>query len=353
MSMMTPHSPNRSQPENSTLPAARAASPATVRRRRRRPSLLGLVVAALLLLLWPAACSLGSGRVVARVGEQEVTAGELERMLVLRAGPALLLEMVDSALINQAAAAAHITLTANEQSLKYNQAVARVGSEPDLNRRLQALHRTPAEYQAALRDDALLDRLALRSLKLTPADLQQYYQLHLAEFSHGEQVRGRLILFTSRDNAAAVAAALKSPEADFAGLAKAFSEDPATRDKGGDTGFFERKDYAAEISNVAFSLKPGEVSPLFPVPDGFALFKLEARRPAGAQAFADVAGALRSRLELERLGEARQAWLRQARAHARLVIPDAELQRQVRLLIAADTPFDPTNITPELPTAPR
>jgi len=46
--------------------------------------------------------------------------------------------------------------------------------------------------------------------------------------------------------------------ADFAALARAYSEDPGSRRRGGDLGFFERGTMLPEFERVAFSLKPGE-----------------------------------------------------------------------------------------------
>lgn len=319
----------------------------------RRTRWLPVLFAGLVLPLLSAACSLGDGRIVAKVGEEPITSGELERELLRTFGPKQLLEMIDTLLIQQGAAQAGLTVSDREFNLKYEQALARVGSEIDLDQKLQQRRRIREEFKALLRSDCLLDLLALRSLKLSDSDVQRYYQAHLPEFSHGEQARVRLILFTTRDNADAVAEALKQPDADFAGLAKAFSEDPTTREQGGDTGFFEHRDYNAAISDAAFKLAPGQISGILTVPDGFAILQGVSRRPAGPLPFTEVKGAARSRMELEQLEGARMKWLRQARRGAQVVIPDEILNAQVKILLDSDEPYDVVNLTPEMPVSPR
>ncbi|NPV45425.1 MAG: hypothetical protein HPY69_00595 [Armatimonadetes bacterium] len=329
-----------------------SASKLTVRVRLRVPQWRAILLpAALLLCALPAAFA--AGRALALVGGEEITEEELRAELVRRFGARVLLEMIDTRLIREAATREGVGVSDSEVQLKYEQVVARVGSEADLQRKLELLGRSPEEFRQQVRDDALLDRLAIRHLDLSEAEVEAYYQAHLAEFSRGEQVRARLMLFSQRENAEAVAEALKAPDADFAGLAKAFSEDPATREKGGDMGYFSREDYAREISDAAFALNPGETSDILTVPDGYAIVRVEGRRPAGPIPLAEIAPAVRARMELELLEAARLDWLHNARTSARLEIPDPELERQVRILIDANQPYDVTNITPELPVAPR
>lgn len=312
----------------------------------------GLIALALAAMVIPVAC-LSQQRELVRVNDEQITLQDLQRELVIREGARTLLQMIDMRLILNAAEQADISITDNELDLKLRQAIARIGSERDLEQTLRDWGRRKEDFRQELRAEALLERLALADHPLDDTDLRQYYDNHRREFSHGEQVRLRLILLRDKANADTVAQALQEPGADFAGLAGAFSEDPGTKESGGDTGFVERGDFARPITDRAFAMQPGEVSKVFEVPDGWAIIRVEEKRPAGAQPFEQVRETLRARVQVQHLEQATKDWLNKARTQAQLEIPDPALAKRVQGLIEAQTPFEPSNLAPNIPMAPR
>lgn len=91
-----------------------------------------------------------------------------------------------------------------------------------------------------------------------------------------EQVRARHILVGTRDEAESISRRLAEGE-DFAELADELSEDTTTKDKGGDLGWSPRGRMIAEFEEVAFSLKPGEISKVVETQFGFHIVKVEER----------------------------------------------------------------------------
>ncbi len=63
--------------------------------------------------------------------------------------------------------------------------------------------------------------------------------------------------------------------ADFATIAKEYSEDPGSKDRGGDLGFFPRGRMVGAFDDAAFSLKAGEISDVVESPFGFNIIKVE------------------------------------------------------------------------------
>jgi len=72
--------------------------------------------------------------------------------------------------------------------------------------------------------------------------------------------------------------------ADFATMARRVSQDDGSREQGGDLGWFRRGDMVREFSDVAFSLRPGVVSPVVRSPFGYHLIQVERIQPAEVKA---------------------------------------------------------------------
>ncbi len=122
-----------------------------------------------------------------------------------------------------------------------------------------------------------------------------------------EQIHARHILL---DDQAAAQAALDriNKGEDFATVAKEVSTDTATKDQGGDLGWFPRGQMTEEFENAAFALQPGQVSGLVETTYGYHIIKVEEReanRPVDASILSQMQdGALSQWLSKQRLSDA-------------------------------------------------
>jgi peptidyl-prolyl cis-trans isomerase SurA len=87
----------------------------------------------------------------------------------------------------------------------------------------------------------------------------------------------------ARKQAEDLLARIKAGE-EFETLARRYSADPGSKEKGGDLGWFRRESMMTNFSNAAYALRTGEVSGLVETPFGFHIIKLEKVRAAERQA---------------------------------------------------------------------
>lgn len=320
---------------------------------RRTPREFRAVVAALTLVgvaLALSSCTPAEqAKVVARVNGEAITAGELLQELRKRRGAPVLADIIDTALIYQAANEAGITASEEEMALRWQRAIAEAGSETDMNAILEQRGITQDEYRQKLRADLLLDKLAKQTIEIPDQEIQDFYREHREDYALGERVKARMILVHNELDAVNLRDVLAQPGASFEGLARTVSIDPATKDEGGDMGWFERDDYARAITDVAFEMEEGELSQPIEVPDGWVLLKVEGHRGAGYRPLDDVREEIRARITRMKLPEARKEWIARARKAAAVQIHDAELREATMMLLEnAPAPMSPSL----LPVAP-
>jgi len=149
--------------------------------------------------------------------------------------------------------------------------------------------------------------------KITVSDdeLKSYYDSHKDEFKTQEMVKARHILVRvensasddekkkAKDKAEMYLKKIKDGE-DFAKLASDFSDDPGSKAKGGDLGFFPRGRMVKPFEDAAFSLKPGETSGIVETQFGFHIIKVEDRKDSSVESFDVVKERLKQKLSQDR-----------------------------------------------------
>ena len=100
----------------------------------------------------------------------------------------------------------------------------------------------------------------MNSTIVTDDDARQFYtKYHTRHILIDNKTRSDA---QAQAQAAQIILKAKAPGADFAALAKQYSDDPGTKAKGGDDGFIDQSTpYVPEFKQAAFSLKPGEITP--------------------------------------------------------------------------------------------
>lgn len=114
------------------------------------------------------------------------------------------------------------------------------------------------------------------------------------------------------------------PGADFAALAKKYSEDPGTREESGSLGTFPMGTHAAELDRTAFETKPGEISPVVRSDSGFHIVKVSDHKPAGRKSLEEAAPSIQQQLLRTKQARCLKDWLAQSRKSAAILIRKLE-----------------------------
>lgn len=197
-------------------------------------------------------------------------------------------------------------------------------------------------YEEKKEEYRVPERIDVKYIKIDPKlfedkidisenDIKSYYEANKdSQFKEKEQVRARHILIKLptgaseeerkklRQKAEKILKEAKSG-ADFAELAKKYSEDEGTKDKGGDLGYFTKGRMVPEFERAAFSLKPGEISDIVETQYGFHIIKVEDKKPERVKSLDEVRDEIERKLRKE-------AAVALARELANDLIYDVELQ---------------------------
>jgi parvulin-like peptidyl-prolyl isomerase len=121
----------------------------------------------------------------------------------------------------------------------------------------------------------------------TEKDLKDYYR------KMGEEVHARHIMVQDEKAALDIYKKVKRGES-FEKLAKEKSEDPTTKDKGGDLGFFTYDRMVPQISDVTYRMKPGEISKPLKTAYGWHIIKVEEKRKREQKPYEEMKEALKA-----------------------------------------------------------
>jgi len=194
-------------------------------------------------------------------------------------------QMGERKLLLEAAAKAKKTVTPDEVAKALGAQYTRAGGESQYLTQLQTYGITPDYIKKSIGEDLTigkyLDAALAESAKVTDAEVQKAYQEDkTATVRH-------ILLLTQGKSAAEKADIRKKMEdilgrakkgEDFAALAKQYSEDPGSKDKGGLYEDFGRGKMVKPFDNAAFSVPVGEISGIVETTFGFHILKIENRK---------------------------------------------------------------------------
>jgi peptidyl-prolyl cis-trans isomerase SurA len=297
---------------------------------RRRLILTLAVVVAIPVAIPAAARARVVERVAAVVGDSLVLASEVED----RVGPLMadvnhipdpekraaratalrhevLERLIDDELILQQAAELKLSISSDQIDASIEEIKKQNGLTDDqLREALRTQGMTMAAYRADLRRQLLRYRvlnIAVGSrVNISDDEVRAYYERHMKDGSN-VQVRAAHVFVAIPDGADTATVADKQAQAqkileraqageDFAKLARETSDDAATRNDGGDLGYFGKDMLPKAIEEVVFAMKVGEVRGPIRVDRGFHVIKVVDRKIKDPKPFDEVKDDIRMQL---------------------------------------------------------
>jgi peptidyl-prolyl cis-trans isomerase C len=142
-------------------------------------------------------------------------------------------------------------------------------------------------------------------------EIQNYYEKNKeAQFTTPEQRCVRHILFNKdqKEKAEDVKQKLENG-GDFAKLAKEYSQDPGSAEKGGDLGCLGKGETVPEFEQAAFGAKQGEIVGPVKTEFGYHILKVTDVKTEQARSLQEVESQIRSQLATEKQSEAFNKWI--------------------------------------------
>lgn len=132
------------------------------------------------------------------------------------------------------------------------------------------------------------------TVSVTENDVKKFYEEHPEEAKNPDEIRASHILLKTHEDAESVKKKLREGLI-FEDIAKKFSVDSGSREKGGDLGFFHKGVMVPEFDEAAFKLKVGGVSDIVKTQFGFHIIKVLEKREGRKKGFDEA------KTELERM----------------------------------------------------
>ncbi|MGA2090036.1 MAG: peptidylprolyl isomerase [Endomicrobiales bacterium] len=276
----------------------------------------------------------------------------------------LLDQMIDDKLLKQEAKNRKIKVTKRDTDTGIAQVKKRFATDAEFQAELTKEDITEAQFVKRIEDQMLVMKLIEQEVKAKTdppkeEEIKAFYDkiqqkmngkdlglpkkeedeiaglAKLLARASAEQVHARHILVSVDKNAdmktkAAALNKIKSIQkelkdgGDFEALAKKYSDDPGSKNKGGDLGFFSRGDMVPEFEKAAFALNVGQISEPVQTDFGYHLIKVEEKRAGKKATYEDVKNDLKEFLYQKNAQKRYEVWVKDLRDKANIKVNPIE-----------------------------
>lgn len=246
-------------------------------------------------------------------------AAEMER--------AKLEQMVENQLVLQEFKRAGYVLPESYFQSRIDEDIRRWGDRLTLTKSLQAEGLTFESYRTKIRERIILQEMWRAKVPhdpvISPTKIENYYTQNRDKFKVEDQVKLRMIVITNAPGTSSNSAKKIADElvakldqgASFSELARVYSHGSQAAD-GGSWDWVQKSVLNTNLSQVAFSLQPGEHSKTIEMPNGAYILLVEDKKVSHTKTLPEVRNDIEDTLRAEEINRLRKVWIDQLRAKA-------------------------------------
>jgi len=195
----------------------------------------------------------------------------------------------------------------------------RFGDRMTLMKTLQAQGMTSEQFRKTIQEQTIetfmRSKNVAQEIVISPFQVEEYYKTHQPDYKVEDQVRLRMIVLnkSASDDTNTVAQAREVLDqvkggASFAEMAKKYSQGSQAA-VGGEMDFLERSALRKELSDVAFALKPGDVSDVIETPESCYLLQVEEVKPAHVRPLGEIREDIEKTLRAQKHQQLEREWI--------------------------------------------
>ena len=204
-----------------------------------------------------------------------------------------------------------IVVTDEDVGMGLDDMKMRFPSEEAFEKNLTDAGETIPSLKEDVRKDLMmmkLEMMVMDGVAVSDEEIADYYEKNKKDINK-DSIRISHILVKTEEEAMEVIKGLEKKE-DFADLAKEYSIDTFTKDKGGDAGWNSTGELLKEVDEAAFSLSPGQITPPVKSRFGYHIIRLEEKNPVSGQTIEDHREDIRYILQQEKWKDLKFSWVR-------------------------------------------
>nr|WP_235782592.1 peptidylprolyl isomerase [Peribacillus psychrosaccharolyticus] len=216
--------------------------------------------------------------------------------------------MISDKIVDLEAKKEDIKITDKEIDKEMKTLIESYGDEETFEQQLATTGATKSTLEKDIVKYLQTVKLLEPRIKISDEEINTYFKENKDSLAQEEQVEASHILVESKAEAKDIIEKLADGKK-FADLAKEYSTDTASAEKGGELGFFGKGEMAEEFEKVAFSLEKGKISDPVKTSYGYHIIKVTDKKAAKKANLKDSKTEIVATLKNEKLQTEYTTWL--------------------------------------------